>query len=654
MGVTVLRVAIVFSFAYFGWMYGERLGRGRSGLGRFFIGLLSLLALQSIWQTAFYYLGLPLGTASDIGSLVLAILTLAPLILTTHVKEQEAPEHPDWKWIAVCIIPALAAAAYILRAASLASTVAAIRTPWPLLPAPTIACFGMIAVSALLAAWKSRTTIVPVLIAAVGIAVTLAIAPLVYSNGFGFDGFLHRASMEVLDTTGTLNPKPPYYIGWYVFETWFSRLTNIALTDLDRWIMPIFSLLIPLGIGWALRDRSRRGWAVAAVLLLLPLAPFVASTPQALAYLTGFAALCAALGELHPVAALTLGIWSLAIHPLAGLPLFFVTLAIVLKEKKILAILAVILAGLSVPAAFILLGHISASGFTLDLSKLVDKSVFDSIWSHLQPPSNRVALWADGAALLEFLQLPLAFILAAALAYKNRTHRREWLILLASGALICLAGLILKTAGDFAFLIDYERGNYADRLFLIGRLILLVPAAAALGASLARTLRLPVLASIFSIVMFGAAVSANAYNALPRQDAANNSHGWSVGHTDIEAVRWIDKDSSGSPYTVLANQSVSAGAIQEFGFKRYVGDTFYYPIPTGGPLYQDFLDAMSPDTNLDPMRNAAKLGQSKLVYVVLNDYWWDAARVAEHLSSMSDTMHDFNDGQVRVYRFEIN
>jgi hypothetical protein len=656
LGVLALKAAVVFSYVYFGWIYGERLGRGRTAGGRWLVGALVLLAVQSLWQTVFYYLSLPLGSFTDALSLALAVICLGPLVIKTHVKEpdEKNTEQPAWLWIIATILPAALCALYVIRGAWLATTLDPIRTPWPLLPAPTLAAFALIGLAGLLAAWKTRVTWPVICISALGLVSILSIAPLIYANGFGFDGFLHRASMDILSTTGTLSPKPPYYMGLYVLETWFARLLSIPIVDIDRWLMLVSLILLPIGISWTTRDRNKANWMLAASLLVIPLAPFVVTTPQAFAYLIGFLAITSALGRLHPITTLSLAAWSLAIHPLAGLPFFLITLALMARERAWLAAPLVIAAGISVPAAFALLGVISNNQVTWDLTRLLDIDAIRSVLNRFQPPSNRVALWADAAALMEVLQLPIMFLASIFAIWKSRDDRRESIILFSSATLFVIAGLVLQAAGEFPFLIDYERGNYADRLFVIASLMLLIPALGGIGRALARIPRLGLAPALLLLALIPAGISANAYTALPRHDAANVSRGWSVGRADIEAARWIDRDATGSPYTVLANQSVSAAAVQELGFKRYAGDVFFYPIPTGGPLYQKFLDIMDINSNIDPVREAARLGQTKLVYVVLNDYWWDASKVAEHLSAMADRQESFRDNRVRVYRFEIN
>lgn len=655
-GILALKAAIIFSYAYFGWIYGERLGRGRGALGRWLVGALTLLALQSLWQTLFYYLSFNLGTFTDALSLALAVLCLGPLVIKTHVKESavQASDRPTWPWIIVSLIPAAIAAMYIVRGAWLAATLDPIRTPWPLLPAPTLAAFAIIGLAGLLAAGKTRAAWPTIIICTLGITSVLSIAPLVYVNGFGFDGFLHRASMDILSTTGTLSPKPPYYIGLYVFQTWLERLLSVPVIEIDRWFMLFAMILLPIGISWSVSDRKQTGWMLATALLVIPFAPFIVTTPQAIAYLAGFLGIAAALGQLHPLTILSLAAWSLAIHPLAGLPFFLITLAVMARERLWLSLPLVLAAGASVPVAFTVLGLISDNQIIWDFSRLLNMDALANIFVRFQPPTNRIALWADAAALLEILRLPIIFLASIVAIWKRPEYRRDWILLVASGAFLAIAGFILQATGEFPFLIDYERGNYADRLFIIAGLVVLIPGIAGIGIAVSRAFQIGLAPALVILTLVPAGMAANAYTALPRHDPANVSRGWSVGRADAEAVRWIDRDASGSPYTVLANQSVSAAAVQELGFKRYANDVFFYPIPTGGALYKKFLEAMNIESNLEPIREAAHLGQTKLVYVVLNDYWWDASKVAEHLSAMADREESFRENRVRVYRFEIN
>ena len=161
------------------------------------------------------------------------------------------------------------------------------------------------------------------------------------------------------------------------------------------------------------------------------------------------------------------------------------------------------------------------------------------------------------------------------------------------------------------------------------------------------------------VVAIGTALS---YNALPRHDALVTGRGWSTGAADQEAVKLIEYDADGKPYTVLANQSVSAAAVDLLGFKRYSttndGDVFFYPIPTGGPLYETFLRMTYGEPSRDTAKDAAKLGGTDLVYVVLNSYWWKAPQVAESLRAVADkdwsVPPQTEEGwKLRVFKFDL-
>lgn len=222
-----------------------------------------------------------------------------------------------------------------------------------------------------------------------------------------------------------------------------------------------------------------------------------------------------------------------------------------------------------------------------------------------------------------------------------------------------VAGFVLQTSGDFTFLIDYERGNYADRLFLVAALFLLPPALETAGDLLIRLTRKPLTNFAAGLLFLAAWSGAGTYLALPRHDATIVGHGWSVSQADFEAVRWVDQNADGKTYTVLADQSVSAAAVATFGFKRYVKDPtsgeqiFYYPIPTGGSLYAIFLRAAGDEPTRETIREATKLGQTDIVYLVLDDYWWNADDVADKLSAVADQTFTIENGKTRVYRFDF-
>jgi hypothetical protein len=646
---------IAFALLYHAVTFGARLCRSPEGIGPFIIGLISLCAAQSVFQTAFYFFSIPLGSWTDALSLTFTLVLFRLILPQTGGESYDSDEgSASLAWAAASIIPAIIAFAYVIRGAITQATDISIRTPWPLLPTQTLLALAVIPLCAWLAAWKANRRWITISLVALSLASIAFVSPLLYRIGYGFDGFLHVATERIVYDTGTLNPKPLYYIGQYVFVTWFARFTSVSVESVDRFLVPIAVTLLPLLFFYGRKTKNR--WEDVSLLLFLPLATFVATTPQSLAYVCGLGAVFLSLDRrTHPAAALSLAAWALTIHPLAGLPLAGATFALQTKNHigSVFTWMIVALAAAAVPIAFLLIGGGSATGIQWDFSKLVDlKTWLDSL-SALAPPRNRAALWPDWTAIVLFLSPLLATSAAIIAIWRDDERRDRWLMLTILAAGTALGGFFLRAAGDFAFLIDYERGNYADRLFLVA-LLLIIPSAVAGASRLLTKIEIAPASSVAALFIGLAAWhGAQAHAALPRHDAATASYGWSVGRSDVEAVRWIDGDAQNAEYTVLANQSVSAAAVREFGFKRYKDDIFYYPLPTGGELYQYFLEAVGREQALEPIREAAQLTDASVVYVVVNDYWWDAERVAEDLSIIADKETTTSDKRVRVFRFNL-
>lgn len=674
-GSLVGSVAILFILLFEGHVFGRLLFPSEPKWLRTAFGILTLLATQTLIQTAWYYLGGTVGYQSDFLSLATSILVMEIALMVMPVKTGVRPTERDadmfWRdkkkllWGIVTVVPALIAAYFVLAHAHNAATVETVNTPWPLLPHGTLAAIAVLFFCVLLAAWMDAA---PALVAGLSgltlLSVSL-IAPLIYKIGFGFDGFLHRASERILLTTGTLTPHPPYYIGQYTLVTWLARLLHAPIDSFDTFLVPLAVVLIPLALLFVFPwKKSETKWPIVGASLLLSLGFAVATTPQSFAYVLGIIALCLALAVkrgAHPYAALAFAFWSTAAHPLAGLPFLGATCLLLWsttrKKQTWRSPLPWIIVGLTVlavPAAFFVNGWHSAAHIDWHFSSLFHLSAYADVWRSLIPPSTHIALWADWAAFVSYLAPFILVALAVTACIKKTEHRASWIWLTVAGAGLLLAGLFLQATGEFTFLIDYERGNYADRLFLIAQFFFLLPALDGFSLFLQNGFKKSTTVVVTVILFLMGWQAAQAYLALPRHDATVVGHGWSVSAADEEAVRWIEENANGQPYTVLADQSVSAAAVDAFGFKRYVGDVFYYPIPTGGPLYQIYLQAAADGTSRATIQKAAALGQSRIVYVVLNDYWWDADRVAEELKGIADQTQDIQNGKDRIYRFDFS
>lgn len=637
------------------------------------LGAVTLLAVQSIFQTVWYYLGGVLGRVADGTGLALCTLIIGAAVFYSIHRHPAKPEtEVDSKepytflrgaWGTLILASFGGSFFFLLWNAWLAATTQSVNSPWPLLPSGLFVAVSMLFVATMIAALKARRFLVS-LCAGLALFSVAAITPLLYPLGYGFDGFLHRASEQVILESGTLNPAPQAYIGQYTLVTWFERVLHVPHGPVDRWLLGALVLLLPFS-AWHLLSGRRGRFATAGILLALPLGLLAATTPQSVAYILGLLALLWSVRDekdeaaAHPIIPWIFLFWSLATHPLAGLPFLFVLIGLcALRLRKsiriplvTLSLLAIIFA---VPAAFFLRSTLQGQG---TISNILPGLLATGNWfvSRFIAPTTHLALWPDWANWQLFLSGGLLLGGSIFAAVRDHSRRTIWLGLIACSFAASLSACLLQVSGDFSFLISYERQDYASRLLTVAQLFLIPGALIGIGHWFERAWqaepRFRAAALLLGTVWF----SANVYNALPRNDAASIGHGWNVSQSDLEAVRFIDKQANGKPYTVLANQTVSAAAISVSGFKRYAGaagDVFYYPIPTGGPLYEDFLNMMDvPKRSI--AEQAGKLGESDLVYVVVNRYWSHSDQLIEQLKQISDRTWNVNRGDVYVFLFDL-
>lgn len=670
----------VFAVFYSAYLLGWRLFPGTNVILASVAALIPFFALQSIAQTIWFYASGRLGIASDIWCGAAAMLVSLGIFFVAPDRPSDGTDMQklDVQRVGlglVCLALSLASSLFTIIIAGRRAVSDAILTPWAILPSGILPAIAIAWLAVFLGIRLVRSRELAMLQAALAIAATTSVAPLLYRLGFGFDGFLHVATEKIILASGTLTPKPFYYIGQYVFTTWIARMSALPIDHVDRWLIPAgAALLLPLAAYLGMK-KDDPPWGI-FLLFLAPLAPFIATTPQSFAYLLGFAALllCRGVhenGRVHPLAPLLLALWAVAVHPLAGLPIVLIVAALCIagfepkgmkKMASIVSWVLVVGSAIAVPLAFYVLSLHGSTPITWNIASIFTASPWQSLLASLTPwLGNRFVVWPAWTTLAIRALPVLLFVSGIASIVWSRDEERKRTALLVGAAIgLTVAAAILKSAGDFAFLIDYERGNYADRLNLLA-LFCLVPASfPALELLCERMRRVTPFVGATFLAGCLAVAAAQAYDALPRNDALITGHGWSVGQSDIAAVKAIDRDAAGSAYTVLADQSVSAAAVSQLGFKRYNDDVFFYPIPTGGKLYDEYLRMTYSEPSLDTIKDAARLGGTNLVYVVLNDYWWNADNLVESLGAISNDNWTFGDttmgpGHVdHVYKFDVS
>jgi hypothetical protein len=144
------------------------------------------------------------------------------------------------------------------------------------------------------------------------------------------------------------------------------------------------------------------------------------------------------------------------------------------------------------------------------------------------------------------------------------------------------------------------------------------------------------------------------YISYPRYDKYFNSRGYSVGINDLNAVKLINQDAK-EPYIALADQQVSVAALKEFGFSNYyqtaAGLIYFYPIPTGGPLYQYYLDMVYKNPDQKTMQGALDLSGVKVGYLVVNKYWNESGKIINEAKLDADSFFNVNN-EVYIFKYK--
>lgn len=483
----------------------------------------------------------------------------------------------------------------------------------------------------------------------------LSLATQVYGLGYGFDPFLHRATITHIATFGTITPKPLYYIGEYALELIGLKIFALPLFRLDVFLSPI---LTTLGLLIAFLSRStthKTPTSALLALLFLPLSAFVQTTPQALAFI--FTAWTLFIPSRPLATPLLFALAAVITHPLAGIGALVYVALLSLERlpsnrlilKRFSLAITTLGASVSIPVAFALqakLAHLSLNFHPENLIKLWQLPISSFTSTHFNT-------WGD----LAYAFIGNAFIIVLILALPGiwSAHKQQtgWHIPGLVAAAMFINFIIMSLGFDFTFLIAYERLDFALRLLTLTTLFLL-PYVGITFSDISTRLQTQTTGLRFGFVTLLAIIGmCSVYGAYPRHDNYARSAGFNVGPSDVSAVHAIEKNAGTEDYIVLSDQALAAAAVQEFGFKTYYhNDIFFYPIPTGGPLYQDFLTMVEVAPTTATVTSAMDLAGVNRAYFAIHNYWWQSAQIIENTKTIADDWFAIGNGDVTVFIFE--
>jgi hypothetical protein len=685
------KAAAVLTLAYFlglGWLIGDKLFPGEAHAWQGFLGTLILSAsLTVVAGLAYFFYKLNVLSMAVTLILTPAGILLAPIkkvgevepVLMGFAEEKMVlPWHKRYRWVVTAAIGAAMAAVVVILAGygydllKAAATDMSMRSPWDVVPRMFFLVFFLAVLGCFAVAYSGLIGEAALLPATVLALLAVSVSTVIYSVGFGFDPFIHQATETVIQKMGEIQPKPFYYIGQYAIVVLLSSLLKNAAAAIDPYVVSVaFALVVPVA-GWSLKKAFNwPAWVATAAsmtLLLLPLSPFIDTTPQGLAdilaLMTFFISLPAMTEGTPPrPVLLLLAATAAIIHPLAGIPLFiFLGILFFLSSKKRkggglgywLTLIELAVAGsVAVPLVFLINARLSGAGVTLDgallrapAGILEELRGVDGVVSR---QFNAVFDFVYSWRAVREIVIAIAGLLGIAMLYR----RTKTALAFGVGFLVFMVNYaLLKTLVRFPFLIEYERSNYADRLFDLALLLLAPAAAYAFGRLLLRAKNSFPALKIGIAVLIAVLATSSLYLAYPRRDKYESSRGWSTSAADVKAVRLIADDANDTPYVTLANQSVSAAAIRELGFEHYYRsldptnpgeEIFFYPIPTGGPLYALFLEMSDANGATAPALKAMDLTGTDTAYFIITNYWWHAQKIISAAKRQADAWWSVDD-----------
>ena len=647
---------------------------------QFISGLVIVLSYIIIAGSAAFYF-FKLDTLSlNLICLGLPWLTLLPL--TKSPAKEPDGQSPAWhfwsggRWGGllswVLLVTYLGLAGLLFYRLLLAGSTEALRSPWTVLAPDTFFLYWLASLT--LIALNLTSKGYRALVNSLHFFLSLSLVLFIYQLGYGFDPFIHQAAEKIILASGSLTPKPFYYIGQYSLVVWLAHFSQLPVKWLDSWLLPtLASLILPSLIYFAYKYNFKTSEVSLKLLpltfLLLPYDALIQTTPQGLSFLWSLIIILYSLFYVNRQGLTLRVIFFLAlaatvIHPLSGIPLLFFTVMLGLYQrfwkstalKRYLRLagywLLTILAAMVMPLIFIANSLLlRQQPINVNTSEFDGQSfdVFRLTYQRFLRPEDLAYFFSNN---LPWLLLFISLASVVFIIYKRKAH--FFLHYLVTFLVLLSNYILLKQFIRFNFLTAAEQYIFPDRILTLSFYFLLPFVLLTAYWGFRKLLTLAPLLQLTAWLMLALGLTVSWYLSYPRFDFQVQDKGFSVSRSDQQAAAWIADQTGATDYVVLANQAVSAAALEQYGFKHYYKGHFYYPIPTGEALYQKYLDVVGNFKSTSVvLSEVQQLTGVSRVYVVLNDYWYGFEDIVKRLRQETDKVQVIGDGKIYIFTFEL-
>ncbi len=666
-------VIIALSLMVQAYVIGQRFVPNQDHGLRILLGFLYLTSLVAVVGTIFFYL-------YKLDSLVFILLTFSPLLLwllppakqMAVIQQEPASPKSAVVTIIIAVVQLLYVAAVSMLLISLLrqATVEAVATPWSLVGPVSFWLYATAtALLIILCYWQAPWHKLCLILHSF---LSFGLVLLLYPLGFGYDPFIHQATEQIILATGTLEPKPPYYIGYYSLVVWLTHYSRLTIATIDNWLLPTISSLSLMPLIWYTFRYNFRVHTAAVTLLplalyILPYGTLIQSTPQGLSFLWSLIIIIVSIFYINNTGVtlwhlLLLAAATAVMHPLTGIPIFFFVLTLGLYHrfwqgkgiKKYLRLsiywLGVIAASIALPAVFLINTFADRGQNKILAASETSLQLLNGSYHRYIRWEDLLYLWHDNQRLIIF-----ALALGCGLILLRRRKARYFMhYAVIFVALICNY-ILLKLFVTFDFLISYERYVFPERILALSLYLLFPYILLLMYWYIEKALQASRLIQLSTLLFVVCLSTAAWYLAYPRFDYYDQNKGYNSSLYDQLSVQMIQQQEGTNEYVVLANQSTSAMAIRTFGFSRYYQGHFYYPVPTSGPLYDLYLDLVyNKKTASEVVAAAQKLTGVSTVYLVLNNYWSGYEDIVAREIKRSQSYSVVGDEKTYIFRYQAD
>lgn len=631
--------------------------------GRFFFGLLTTLAIVAILLTPVYYVFF---WHPALAAWTVCCIAVLSTLLPSNGSDSEQNEHYPRADRRDAIFIGLIAGIdlFLLATALFARSGLALMSPWSFYLPLHFLAFGIATFLLFVQAERLRTSLLFPL-ASLHLFAAYSVVAFVVAHGFGYDPFIHRASVQHILSEGVLLPKQPYYIGEYVLFATIARFSHIPLLLLDVWFLPILtSLLVPpvlyagLRRGMHLSHANAAPWLLAPLLLPLPALTF--TIPYNISFLLWlllvFLAPLAVSFKPIRIFCFLLILFSWTLHPLLSVSatLYLVSCLLfpklrTLPRRTVFFFGFFALQAIGIPALLLLREWNPSLPFAI----ANPMHRIDYFYGLFTDPFSQAfwASWPWQALYQYYLLLPLIAALLGVIGFFFQSRvRGVFSLVFFSGTLLTL--FLMSTVSVVQSLAPYEQSEFALRLKQAA-LLFFLPGIISFGLVFREQFprvgryALPIFFAIFSVASWHA--------TYPQMNPKAFQAGWNASDGDIHVVEELERRSPDEPYVVLSSQMTSVVALERLGFRKTApnGD-FVYPLSSTGRFYHYYLRIYSPETTdyRALAGEAMEYAGVERLFMLIPDYSWGAQSFAAKITPHADSYFTIDGGAIHVFSFD--